>query len=143
VGSAAGIDVDFELSGFRGARTGAADAGPRHGAGTQPLDRDLAAAGSAAVVDPGPHTLDGTVDVDQLLVGCGQERGDLCPLEGDRRALGVVLVITGGIRRALHDVVEVAPQGIAPPRRSLPTLLEERQQVLRQTRVHEPMVPGQ
>ena len=121
---------------------GAADAGPRRGAGTQSLGRDLAAAAFAAVMGPGPHPLDGTVDVGQFPLGCGHERGDLCPLEGNRRAFGVMLVIAGGVRGALHDVLEVAPQGIASPQRSLPTLLEERQQALRQARVHAPKVPG-
>jgi hypothetical protein len=93
-------------------------------------------------MDPGPHPLDGTLDVDQLLFGCGHERDDLCPLEGDRRAFGVMLVIAGGVRRALHDVVEVAPQSIASPQRSLSTLRKERQQVLRQARVHEPNGAG-
>jgi hypothetical protein len=72
---------------------GAADAPPRHGTGTQPFCQDLAATGFAAAMDPGPHPLDGTLDVDQLLFGCGHERDDLCPLEGDRRAFGVMLVI--------------------------------------------------
>ena len=130
-------------SAFRGVRAGAADARPRYGASTKSLCRDLAAAAFATVMDPGPHPLDGTADVDQLLLGCGHERGDLCPLEGNRRPFGIMLVIAGGVRRALHDVGEVAPQSIASPQRPLPTLLEERQQVLRQARVHEPMVPGQ
>lgn len=56
----------------------------------------------------GPDPIDGTVDVDQLQFGCGQERGDLCPLEGDRHAFGVMLVIPGGVRRALDDVGEVS-----------------------------------
>jgi hypothetical protein len=90
-------------------------------------------------MDPGPHPLDGTLDVDQLLFGCGHERDDLCPLEGDRRAFGVMLVIARGVRRALHDVVEVAPQSIASPQRSLSTLLEERRG---QARVHGPHRAG-
>lgn len=93
-------------------------------------------------MDPGPHPLDGTVDVDKLLLGCGHERGDLCSLEGNRRAFGVMLVIAGGVRRSLHDVVEVAPEGITSRLRSLPTHLEKRQEALRQARVHEPMVQG-
>jgi hypothetical protein len=92
-------------------------------------------------MDPGPHPLDGTVDVEQLLLGRGHERDDLCPLESNRRAFGVMLVIAGGVRRALHDVVEVAPQGFASPQRSLPTLLKKRQQLLRQARVHRTIVP--
>lgn len=84
-------------SDLRGGRAGTADARARRGAGKQSLYRDLAAATFAAVVDPGPHPLNGTVDIEQFLLGCGQERGDLCPLEGDRRAFRVMLVIAGGV----------------------------------------------
>lgn len=83
------------------------------------------------------------IDVDEFLLGCQHERSNLGPLERDRRAFRVMLVIAGGVRRTLHDVVEVAPESIATSRCSLLTLLEERQQVLHQARVHGTMVPSQ
>jgi hypothetical protein len=43
-------------------------------------------------------------------LGPVQQRGDLGPLEGDRRTLGVVLVIGRDIGRGRENALQVAPQ---------------------------------
>ena len=49
-------------------------------------------------------------DLDQVLLGLTDERTDLGPLEGDGRALGVVLVVGVGVARRLDEPTVVVAQ---------------------------------
>ena len=65
------------------------------------------------------------LDVIELCPASFEQRGDLGALEGDRAALGVVLVVAGGVVRALDDLLEVAVQRRYAPQ-DTPALLLER-----------------
>ena len=71
------------------------------------------------------HPRDRGVDVDEMGPGLVPEGVDLGPLECDRRALGIVLVVGVAVARRVHDPVEVARQRRQPVERRLSFLLED------------------
>lgn len=90
--------------------------------------RDGDVAPLASAVDSAPDALLGQVDVGELGVRRGQQRGDLGAFEGDRRPFGIVLVVARGIGRALDDVVEVPAQPGDAPQRPRAIVVEQREQ---------------
>jgi len=70
----------------------------------------------AALGQPG-H---GRVDLDQIVTGLAEQRGDMLPLECDRRAFRVMLVVGAGHPGRLDDSVELPLQPIQPVGRLRP-----------------------
>ena len=85
-------------------------------ASSRPADRAAALLAGAVgpVVEPGP----GRVDLGELVPGVLHERADLRALEGDGRALRVVLVVGVGVPRRLDDPGVVAGEVRQPLRRT-------------------------
>ena len=89
--------------------SGAANANEGRGAGGETFLADLAATGIAYFVYAGINFRQGRVNRREMLAGLGGERRYVLPLEGDRRALRVVLVVTARrpLARAGDDRGEV------------------------------------
>jgi hypothetical protein len=84
---------------------GAANANDGRGAGGETLLPDLPTADIAYFVYAGIDFLQCRVNRREMLAGLGGERRYVLPLEGDRRALRVMLVVTAGcpLARAGND----------------------------------------
>ena len=84
------------------------DAGAGRRPCPEPLVGDRVAAHLAATVGPVGDALEGGVDLGEVLLGLLDQRADLGALVGDRRSLGVVLVIGDVGLRGLDDLGELS-----------------------------------
>ena len=84
------------------------------GRAREPLVGDRVAAHLAAAVGAVGDALEGGVDLGEVLLGLLDERADLGALVGDRRALGVVLVVGDVGLRRLDDLGELSTSPAMP-----------------------------
>jgi serine/threonine protein phosphatase PrpC len=98
------------LSGRRADPPGAPDAGGGRRPRGQPVRTDGLAAPDACAVRAAGQPCDRGVDPGDLLHGPGEQRGGVLPLERERRALRVVLVVGTRIARGLGDGRELPAQ---------------------------------
>jgi protein phosphatase len=98
------------LSGRRADSPGAPDAGGGCRARGQPVRTDRLAAPDAGAVRAVVEPADRGVDLGDLLHGPGEQRGGVLPLERERRALRVVLVVGTRLARGLGDARELPAQ---------------------------------
>ena len=80
------------------------------GKSLEPDRRDLASAPLAGTVGSGREPRDRRVDLADLRLGVGDQRGDLRSLERDRRPLGIVLVVVGGQPRSFDHRRKFGPK---------------------------------
>jgi hypothetical protein len=104
-------------------RSGAADANEGRGAGGEALLANRPAAQIAYFVYAGINFPQGRVNRREMFTRLGGERRDMLPLESDRRALGVMLVVATGraLARAGDDRGEV-PLKLRDPVQRLVTI---------------------
>ena len=102
------------------------DAGASGGSRLEPRRRDGRTTrfthGVGALGEPCERSIQ-IVEVGPVL---GQQGGDQGPLEGHRRAFGIVFVVEVGIRRCRHDLVEVRGHGPDASQRGLSFCIQER-----------------